>query len=167
MAKRQRHYKKKMYRKLTEHHYESTSAGGGWSSVFKIQKDTLDRHGGYAKSCKINYILDDIDGADSLRDSFPFGVMWAATLDDQTRTVDGSAAQLEPKYILDVTARQGGGGVASLNLAHFVRENSRDLDELDGEIYIFMKCTDLTVDDNLKWRMYIETMGRYVTNTPL
>ena len=165
---------KKSHYTLVEHQKEDTGSAGGWNSCFKIEKQTLSGShvvkGGYAKKIKLNYILDDISNtssADAIRDSFPFGIMWAASLDDSTRTVDSEASQLEPKYILDVTARNGGGGVVTLNLKHLIRENNRDLDEGDGEIYIWMKTTDLTTDDNLIWRIYAELEGRWVTLVPL
>jgi hypothetical protein len=164
----------KMYNQLVEHHKEITPGTGGWNSCFIIKKQTLTAtqqvKGGYAKKLRVNYILDDInsvDGGDSPRNSFPFGTMWAASLDDSLRTVDGEGSQLEPKHILDVTARNGGGGVVTLNLGHLIKENARDVEEGDGQIYIWMKATDITVDDTLVWRLYGELEGRWVTLTPL
>ncbi len=164
----------KMYNQLVEHHKETTAADGGWSSCFKIEKQTLTAtqqvKGGYAKKVRINFILDDINSvssADAHRASFPFGTMWAASLDDSLRTVDGESSQLEPKHILDITARNGGGGVATLNLGKLIKENARDIEEGDGVIYIWMKATDLTNDDTLVWRLYGELEGRWVTLTPL
>lgn len=164
----------KMYSQLVEHQREVTPGTGAWNSCFKVQKQTLTAtqqvKGGYAKKLRINYILDDItntSSADAIRNSFPFGVMFAASLDDSLRTVDGSSNQLEPKHVLDVTARNGGGGVVTLNLGHLIKENARDIEEGDGEIYIWMKATDLTNDDELVWRLYGELEGRWVTLTPL
>lgn len=164
----------RMYNQLVEHQKETTAADGGWSSCFRIEKQTLSAtqqvRGGYAKKLRLNYILDDINtvgDADNLRESYPFGVLWAASMDDSLRTVDGEGSQLEPKHVIDVTARNGGGGVVTLNISKLIKENARDIDEGDGYVYIWMKCTDLTSDDTLIWRIYGELTGRWVTLTPL
>ena len=34
--------------------------------------------------------------------------------------------------------------------------------EMDGDIYLWMKNTDVTVDDTLVWRIFLEVDGRWV-----
>lgn len=164
----------KTYKTMIEHHKEDTGGSGGWNSVAVIKKASLgsgrEIHSGFVEKVKVNYILDDISNtssADSIRDSFPFGVMWAVSYEAHTETIDGDASQLAPNHIIDITARQGGGGVATLYLNRRILENSEDHDEHDGQIYIWMKSTDLTTDDTLVWRMYIETYGRWVLTNGL
>lgn len=111
----------------------------------------------------INFLVDDIDGADSLRDSFPFGHFFALSHDAAVGTVDSESNQLSPLNLLDISARNGGGGVCTLSAKRAIKSNTNDADEGDGQIHLWQKNTDLTADDNVIMRYYIETYGRWVT----
>ena len=151
------------YRTLIEHHKETTGGDGGWDSFCTITKDDQ-RHMGTASDVKIKFILDDITGSDTLRNSFPFGVMFAASRSSSLHSVDGEGNQLNPNYLIDVTAKEGGGGVAYLNLRNArIEDTDEDLSRGDGPITLWMKCTDLTTDDPLVWRMFIEAKGRWIS----
>lgn len=162
----------KQYRQMIEHHNENTGSAGAWNSFGKISKLTNapQIHSGYVDKVRINYILDDIvnvDGGDSIRSSFPFGVLFAASYEDSLFTIDGDANQLAPDHMVAVTARNGSAGSVTLPIKRRIMENADDVSEKDGYIYLWMKTTDLTTDDTLKWRMYIETFGRWVETNGL
>lgn len=154
------------YRTLLEHHKETTSGTGAWNSFCTITKDRQ-RYKGTVNWVKIKFILDDIaatSGTDDIRDTFPFGVMFAASRSSSLHSVDGEGSQLNPNYILDVTAKPGGGGVAYLNLrGATIEDTDEDLSRGDGPITLWMKDTDLTIDDTLIWRMFIEVNGRWLS----
>lgn len=146
------------YKMLTNHVKESTNATGGWINVAIFQKDTPNTSGkGYLDRCTINFLVDDIDGADTLRASFPFGFMFA--LSNAASLV---SAELTPEHILDVGCRDGGAGSITLSARRSIQENATDSSEGDGMIYLWAKNTDLTTDDNVIVRYYIETYGRWV-----
>ena len=110
----------------------------------------------------VNFLVDDIDGADTLRNSFPFGHMFALSLSGSTETVDSEASQLDPADMLDVGCRDGAAGSITLRARHKIVGNDVDVVEGDGVVYLWQKNTDLTDDDNVIMRYYLETYGRWV-----
>ncbi len=151
------------YKRLTNHKKESTNATGGWIRVAFFKKDTPTSSGSaYLDRCTVNFMVDDIDGADTLRSSFPFGLTFALSNSVGLETVDGEANQLNPEHILDVGCRDGGGGSITLSARRKIAENTTDTGEGDGLIHLWMKNTDLTNDDNIIMRLFIETYGRWV-----
>jgi|TARA_B100002051_G_C16592406_1_gene563506 hypothetical protein len=150
------------YKMLTQHHKESVNATGGWLLVAYWEKDTPNTSGkGYLDRATINFLVDDVDGSDSLR-PIPFGFMFALSNKNSLETVDGDANQLHPAYMLDVGCRDGGAGSITLSARRQIAENAVDTTEGDGYIYLWAKNTDLTNDDNVIVRYYIETYGRWV-----
>lgn len=143
---------------------DATNSTGGWNKIAYVRKltDAPQIHSGYVDRVTINWIVDDIDGADTLRSSFPFGVMFAASYEADLETVDGEANQLSPDHIVDITARNGGGGTATLYLRRKIVQNQESVNLHDGYLYLWVKNTDLTPDDNVIMRYYIETFGRWV-----
>lgn len=151
------------YKMLTQHVKDATNASGSWNKIAYFKKDTPNTSGkGYLDRVTINFLVDDIDGSDNLRDSFPFGHMFVLSNSDALETVDGEASQLDPSDILDVAARSGGAGSLTLQARRSIAENAVDTSEGDGYIYLWQKNTDLTVDDNVIMRYFIETYGRWV-----
>ena len=151
------------YKQLTQHLKDATNASGGWNKIAKFTKDTPNTSGkGYLDRCTVNFLVDDIDGADTLRASFPFGHMFALANTGGLSTVDGESSQLNPDHILDVGCRDGGAGSITLSARRSIAENADDLTEGDGNIYLWAKNTDLTDDDNVIMRYYVETYGRWV-----
>lgn len=149
-----------------EHHKETSGSAGAWNSFALLGKEA-DKHSAFLDSVTIHYILDDItqEGgvSDTLRNSFPFGIMFAASRSDGTATVDGDANQLETDHMISVRARPGGGGSVTLPIKHRCETNAESLGEQNGRVWLWMKNTDLTADDNLVWRFYIEARGRWFT----
>ena len=151
------------YKLLTNHKKDSANSSGGWNKIAYWQKDTPNTSGkGYLDRCTVNFLVDDIDGADTLRASFPFGHMFALSSATATETVDSESNQLHPAYILDVGCRDGAAGSITLSARRTISENAVDLTEGDGYIYLWQKNTDLTDDDNVIMRYYIESYGRWV-----
>lgn len=151
------------YKQLTNHVKDSSNATGGWNRIAEFKKDTPNSGGiGYLDRVTINFLVDDIDGADTLRASFPFGHMFALSRASGTTTVDGEGSQMDPQHFLDVGCRDGGAGSITLTARGKISENVTDTDEGDGIIHLYHKNTDLTVDDNVIMRYYLETYGRWV-----
>ena len=151
------------YKLLTQHVKDSANASGGWNRIAVFVKDTPNTSGkGYLDRCTVNFLVDDIDGADTLRASFPFGFMFALSNAASTETVDSESGQLDPNDILDVGCRAGGAGSITLSARRSIAENVTDAGEGDGTIHLWVKNTDLTDDDNIIMRYYIETYGRWV-----
>ena len=151
------------YKQLTNHKKDSSNSTGGWNRIAYFAKDTPNSSGtGYLDRCTINFLVDDIDGADTLRASFPFGHLFALSRTNTLTTVDGEANQLNPEHVLDVGCRDGGAGSITLYARGKIAENTTDTAEGDGYIHLWQKNTDLTDDDNVIMRYYIETYGRWV-----
>ena len=153
------------YKQATNHIKDSSNSTGGWNKICRFEKDTPNSGGrGTLEKVAVNFIVDDIDGADTLRSSFPFGHMFVLTREGNVSTVDGEASQLNPEHIIDVACRQGGSGSITLRGERdsVIAENANDLDEGDGHIFLWQKNTDLTVDDNVIMRYYVETYGRWI-----
>nr|AGA18348.1 hypothetical protein [uncultured marine virus] len=151
------------YKQLTNHVKDSSNSTGGWNRIAKFLKDTPNAKGtGYLDRVTVNFLVDDIDGADTLRSSFPFGHMFALSHSSATETVDGEGSQLDPADLLDVGCRDGGAGSITLYARCKIQENNTDTAEGDGVIHLWQKNTDLTDDDNVIMRYYVETYGRWV-----
>ena len=151
------------YKSLTNHVKDGSNNAGGWNKIAYFQKTSNAKiHSGTLDRVTVNFLVDDIDGSDNLRESFPFGHMFALSYSSAVTTVDGTADQLNPDHIVDVGARDGGAGSITLTARRRIVQNSTDTDEHDGYIYLWQKNTDLTVDDNVIMRYYIETFGRWV-----
>lgn len=151
------------YKFQTQHIKETTNSTGGWIRIASFRKDTPNSSGkGYLDRCTINYLVDDIDGADTLRASFPFGMMFALSNAASLQTVDGEANMLGPEHMLDVGCRSGGGGSITLSARRSIAENVTDTSEGDGIIHLWVKNTDLTTDDNIIMRYYLESYGRWL-----
>ena len=151
------------YKRLTQHVKDSSNSTGGWNKLVKFKKDTPNTSGkGYLDRCTVNFLVDDIDGSDTLRNSVPFGHMFALSNSGSLETVDSESNQLDPADILDVGCRDGGGGSITLSARRQIAENADDVTEGDGTLYLWQKNTDLTGDDNIIMRYYIESYGRWV-----
>lgn len=161
--------KKKMHKMLTNHVKDSSNSIGGWNRVARFQKvDSVQPlHSGWVSKVKVNFLVDDIDGADNLRSSFPFGHLFALSYATGTETVDNETSQLGVKDIIDIAGRDGGAGTCTLYANRRIVHNSDDNMEDDGYFYLWQKNTDLTVDDNIIMRYYIETYGRWVSCTDI
>lgn len=158
---------KRMYRTNIEHHKEITPGTGAWQSFGQIVRDA-DRKGGYCKSVKIHYLLDDRNaegsGADaaSLFSNLGFGLMFASSLSNALETVDGESGQLDPNDLLHVRAKNGVAGTLTLPINHFIKQNQADTEELDGKVTLWCKAPDITFDDTFVIRFFIECEGRWV-----
>lgn len=157
---------KKMYRTNIEHHKETTPGTGAWNSFCEIYRD-IDRKGGYCDSVTIHYLVDDRNAVSSsdaanLFSGLGFGLMFAASTSNVLETVDGESGQLDPNDLLHVRARNGVAGTVKLPIEHFIKQNSADTVEQDGKVTLWVKAPDVTTDDTLVIRFFIETRGRWV-----
>lgn len=155
-----------MYKKITDIHKEDTGSGGGWNSFAVIKKDNQFKRG-YVQKVRVSFILDDrvaTSSTDALANSFPTGVLFCASRAESTGTIEGEANQLNPDYLVgNVYATSATGGTFTLYLNQSIAQNTQDVAEQDGPIWLWMKNSDLTIDDNLRWRIVIESYGRYHT----
>lgn len=157
---------KRMFRTNIEHHKETTPGTGAWQSFCEIFRDA-DRKGGYCKSVTIHYLLDDrnvVSSTDSgsLLSGMGFGLMFAASTSASLETVGGESNQLDPNDLLHVRARNGVAGSVTLPIRHFINSNSEDTAEQDGKVTLWLKSPDVTTDDTLVIRFFIECEGRWV-----
>lgn len=161
-----------MPRYILEHQKENTGSAGAWNSFAIIKRDVRTPAGvGTAQKVRIRFILDDrnlTSGADAATiASQNMGTLWAACYQDALETVDGESGQLTESKILAVKAAGHFGNVV-LDLDNAkLRHDGFDATERDGDIYLWMKNTDGTTDDEFVWRIFIELEGRWVQVTPL
>ena len=156
---------------ITTMQKEDTAGSGGWNSFAILKKDTpTDRGVGTAKTVRIRFILDDrnVEGDSDGGHVFSggLGTLWAAAYQNTLVTVDGEGAQLDPDNIVSIRAA-GPYGNVTLPINRRIHQNSFDGTEDDGWIYLWVKNTDITTNDHLIWRIFIETEGRYVEAVPL
>lgn len=162
MARRGR--KKKMYKKIIEHQKEDIGSGGAWNSFAYCSKE-VQMKSGYTDYVRISFIVDDrnatgsTDGANLI--SPHLGLMWACSYSNSLVTVDGEASQLEPNDLISVSATAGAGGVVTLPVKHRTIHNVTDASERDGNVFLWVKATDITADDDIILRMFVESYGRW------
>lgn len=165
MAVRSKGKKRNVYVKC-DHHKEIAAGTGGWQLIATIGKDA-DRYSSWIDSARVTYLLDDRT-ADSSADaanlfSPHFGMMFAASTSDSTETVDGESGQIGTDNLIYITARDGAAGVVNLPIKHRCIVNAEDNDEKDGRVFLWMKPSDITTDDDLVLRFYFEVAGRWHT----
>ena len=159
-------------RYILEHQKELSGSAGAWNSFAIIKRDVRTPNGvGTASKIRCRFILDDRNATSSNdavnTTSQNIGTFWAACYQNGLETVDGEGGQLDPDNILSVKAAGHFGNVV-LDLENAkLRQDGFDGVECDGDIYLWMKNTDCTVDDNLVWRIFIELDGRWVKLDPL
>lgn len=159
------------FRTDIEHHKENLAGAGSWNSFARINKDG-DRNRGYCDYVKVHFLLDDrnvVNSTDSanLLSQLGFGLMFGASHSSATESVDGDSGQLDPTDIISVRTSNGVVGTVSIPIKKVIRSNEVDTAERDGYIYLYCKCPDVTVDDTLAVRFYIETYGRWVHTSGL
>lgn len=156
---------------ITTMQKEDTAGAGGWHSFAILKKDTPTERGvGTAKTVRIRFILDDRNVEDTNDGGHVFnaalGTLWCAAYQNSLMTVDGESNQIHPDNIVSIRA-SGSHGNVTLPINRQIRQGSFDGTEDDGWIYLWMKNTDITTNDHLIWRIFIECEGRYVEADPL
>ena len=159
------------YTSYYEMQKENTGAEGAWNSFAKIVKDSPKAKGkGYVESVKIHWILDDRNaegGTDPLLHGC-IGTLFAAAYQNTLTGYDEEADDdtLVSDNIISIRAGQHAGNV-TLPIKRRINQEGFDVLEADGDIYLWMKNTDVTNDDTLVWRIFIEVTGRWVDAVPL
>ena len=157
----------RQYRQLIEHHKENLSGAGDFNSFARIFKDD-NRKGGYADKVVIHYVVEDRtpQGGDTdspnLLSNMGFGCMFVASLSNSRETVDSESGLLDPDDILHIRCRDGVAGSVTLPIKHLIKQNDEDTAEKDGAVTLWVKYPDVTVDDNILIRFYIEGWGRWI-----
>jgi hypothetical protein len=151
---------------MIEHHKENVGSAGDFNSFLVIEKD-LDKKAGYVDKVVIHYLVEDrsLTGsadAPNLLSNMSYGAMFAASLNSSTETVDGESGLLDPNDLLQVRARSGMAGSVTIPIKHLIKENVTDLGERDGRVYLWIKTPDVTSDDDMIFRFYIEVWGRWI-----
>ena len=154
------------YRTMIEHHKENSAGAGDFNSCFTLTKDP-DRYKAWVDHLVIHYIVEDrspVSTTDSpnLLSNMGWGVLFAASHSDSTTTVDGESGLLGENSLISLRARNGVAGTVKLPIKRNIRNNSEDLEEKDGKITIWMKAPDVTSNDNIIVRFYVECYGRWV-----
>lgn len=145
---------------------ETLAGTGGWESFATLKKDE-NRYSGTASKVVIHYMLDDrnaVNSSDaaSLMSGLGFGLMLAASTNSSLESVAGESDQLHPDDIISLRCRNGVAGSVTLNLNDYrIKENAVDTGEKDGYLTLWVKYPDVTIDDQLIMRFYIESWGRW------
>tara|TARA_Y100001970_G_scaffold81427_1_gene103217 strand:+ start:74 stop:535 length:462 start_codon:yes stop_codon:yes gene_type:complete len=150
---------------------ETTGSAGAWNSFAKVKKNTPSARGqGWLDNIKIRFILDDrnaVNGSDGGHVfNYGLGTLWCLAYQATAQTVDGEGSQIDPENIVSIRA-SGSHGNVRLPAMRAIKQDGFDEAEADGELYLWMKNTDITDDDTLVWRIHIETEGRYVESEGL
>lgn len=150
---------------------ETTGSAGAWNSFAKVKKNTPSARGvGRLDKIRVRFILDDrnkVDGSDGGHVfSGGLGTLWCLAYQASQQTVGGEAGQIDPENIVSIRA-SGPYGNVTLPANRLIKQDGYDEAEADGELYLWMKNTDITDDDTLVWRIHIETEGRYVESEGL
>ena len=154
------------YRTMIEHHKESSAGAGDFNSFLTLTKEP-DRYKAWADHLVIHYVLEDrspvgTTDTPNLVSNMGFGVLFAASHQSSTTTVDGESGLLGENSIISLRARNGVAGTVKLPIQRSIRNNQEDVNEKDGTITIWMKTPDVTVNDNIIMRFYVECYGRWV-----
>lgn len=157
----------RQYRQMIEHHKENLGSAGDFNSFLEITKDA-DKKGGWVDKIVIHYLVEDralSSGADAanLLSQMGFGTMFAVSRAGSTETVDSESGLLDPNDIINIRARHGQAGTVTIPVKHLIRENSQDVAEMDGKLWVWVKSPDVTTDDDIIMRFYIELWGRWVS----
>lgn len=150
---------------------ENTGSAGGWNSFAVIKRDVRTPKGrGTVDSVKLHFILDDRNAVGSNDGGHVFGggigTLWAAAYANSTETITltqggTESSQLNPDKVISIKA-SGSYGNVTLPINQQIVQDGFDGVEMDGEIYLWMKNTDVTTDDTLVWRIFLEVDGRWV-----
>lgn len=154
------------YRTMIEHHKENSAGAGDFNSFLTLTKDA-DRFKGWADHLVIHYIVEDrspVSDTDSpnLLSNMGFGILFAASHQATLTTVDGESGLLGENSLISLRARNGVAGTVKLPIKRNIRNNQEDINEKDGKITVWMKTPDVTVNDNIIMRFYVECYGRWV-----
>lgn len=149
---------------------ENTGSAGAWNSFALLVKDTPSERGvGTVKNVRIRFMLDDRNAVGDSDGGHIFsgglGTLWCAAY-QSTANSGSDGDQIDPDKIVSIRAG-GPYGNITLPIDRRIHQNTDDFVESDGRIYLWMKNTDITTNDTLVWRIYIETEGRYVEAQPL
>lgn len=152
---------------------ETTGSSGAWNSFMDLEKDTPRKQGvGYVEKIKIHWILDDrnvVSGGSSDPTQIigaNIGTMWALSYANSTETVDGESGQIDPDDLVCIRAA-GSYGNMTIPVERAIKQDGFDPIEGDGSLRLYLKNTDVTDNDTLVWRIYVEVIGKWVKGTPL
>lgn len=157
----------RQYRQLIEHHKENLGGAGDFNSFLEITKDA-NKKGGWCDKIVIHYVVEDRSPSSStdsanLFSGLGFGAMFAVSRSGSTETVDSESGLLDPNDIVNIRARDGMAGSVTIPVKHLIRENSGDTAEMDGKLWVWVKTPDVTTDDDIIMRFYVECWGRWVS----
>ena len=154
------------YRTMIEHHKENLGSAGDFNSFLSITKEN-DRYKGWSDHLVIHYLVEDralhneADAA-NLVSNLGFGVLFASSYTSATATVDGESGLVNPEHIISMRARNGVAGTVRLPIKRSIQGNVDDTVEKDGKITVYIKTPDVTANDDIIMRFYVESYGRWV-----
>lgn len=157
----------RQYRQLIEHHKENLGSAGDFNSFLEITKDA-NKKGGWVDKIVIHYVVEDrsptsSSDAANLFSGLGYGLFFAVSRAGGTETVDSESGLLDPNDIVNIRARDGMAGSVTIPVKHLIRENSQDVAEMDGKLWVWVKTPDVTDDDDMIVRFYVEVWGRWVS----
>lgn len=151
---------------MIEHHKEDVGSAGDFHSFLVIEKD-LDKKAGFVDKVVVHYLVEDraltsAEDSPNTMSNMGYGALFAASLNSSTETVDGESGILDPNDLIQVRARSGMAGSVTIPIKHLIKENVTDLGERDGRVYLWIKTPDVTDNDTMIFRFYIEVWGRWI-----
>lgn len=157
----------RQYRQMIEHHKENLGGAGDFNSFLEITKDA-DKKGGWVDKIVIHYVVED-RGLQSSEDSsnlfsgLGYGLFFAVSRSGSLETVDSESGLLDPNDLVNIRARDGMAGSVTIPVKHLIRENTGDTGEMDGKLWCWVKTPDVTDNDDMIVRFYVEVWGRWVS----
>ena len=147
--------KRKMFRKMIDLHLEDVGSAGNWNSIAYFKK-LQEFQSAYIDYVKVTWITSDIAGSDvaSTRGSNVAGYMFAV---NNTTNTPITASE----NTIGVAAGAATGGSISIPVKRRIVDNDVDQTRNDGRLYLWMRSTDYTVDDQIDVLCFVEVFGTF------
>ena len=139
-------------------HEEDVGSAGNWNS-FAYLKKLQEFQSAWIDYAKITFIVDDIDGGSSTQSAATRGSNVAGFMFACNNSTNNPGTI--PENTISVAAHAASGGSVSLPIKRRIVDNDVDQTRNDGRLYLWIKGTDFTYDDDVKVRMFVEVYGRW------
>jgi len=153
MARRKK--SRRMFRKAIDLHIEDVGSAGNWNSIAYFKK-LQEFQSAYIDYVKVTYITSDISGSavSATRGSNVAGYMFAV---NNTTNAPDTASE----NTIGVAAGAATGGSISIPVKRRIVDNDVDQTRNDGRLYLWVRSTDYTVDDQIDVLCFVEVFGTF------
>ena len=146
-----------MFRKMIDLHLEDVGSAGNWNSIAYFKK-LQEFQSAYIDYVKVTWITSDIDNdggtTAATRGSNVAGYMFAV---NNTTNTPITASE----NTIGVAAGPATGGSISIPVKRRIVDNDVDQTRNDGRLYLWMRATDYTVDDQIDVLCFVEVFGTF------